>query len=123
LLLAVVLACFAGMFGLYYSSPHYRAIAKLEAFGPRIHFFKDDVWSLDFSSCTTKPTDDDLVNLEPIKELVDLDLSGCPITDAGLEHLKGLEKLHIVNLADSGVTSKGMEDLRRALPKASIGKF
>jgi hypothetical protein len=122
--LGIVVACIAGIFGLHYYNPHYQAIAKLEAFGPRIDYARDDdVWSLDFSSCTNKPTDDDLVNLEPLRELIDLNLSGCPITDAGLEHLKGLQKLHIVNLANTDVTSKGMEDLRRALPITSIGKY
>jgi hypothetical protein len=124
LLLVVVVACILWIFGLYYYSPHYQALVKLEAFQPRVFSrANDDVWSLDFSSCTNKPTDDDLVNLEPLRELIDLNLSGCPITDAGLEHLKGLQQLHMVNLANTDVTSKGMEELRQALPKSSIGEW
>jgi hypothetical protein len=96
---------------------------KLGAFSPRIEYHGyDHVQELDFAGCVNKPTDDDLVCLEPLSELKYLDLAGAPITDAGLAHLKGLKNLRHVNLANTGVTEKGIEDLRRALPDASIGK-
>jgi hypothetical protein len=125
LLLVIVVACFANLFGLHYRNPAYQALTHLEAFDPAIVIHKDsqgDVWTLDFSACTKKPTDDDMVYLEPLTELISVDLSGAPITDAGLAHLKGLKNLYQVNLANTGVTDKGIEDLRRALPGASIGK-
>ena len=122
MLLAVVgVACAASLCGLHYFSPHYQALVKLEAFGPEIHYVKDDVWGLDFSACRNKPTDDDLVNVATFVELKVLDLSGSPITDAGLAHLKGLKNLDSVMLANTGVTSKGMKDLKLALPNVGIG--
>ena len=122
-LVVIVVACAANLCGLHYRSPEHQAIAKLKALDPRIDYNgHDDVWMLDFSACANKPTDDDLASLEPLTELVRLDLAGAPITDAGLTHLKGLKNLLYVNLANTGVTSKGIEDLRCALPRASIDK-
>jgi hypothetical protein len=124
LLAVVVVACVANLFALHYHSPHYQALKRLESLGPNITYFDDDVWRIDFSNCTNKPTDDDLVNLEPIVEIVNLDLSGSPITDAGLTHLKGLKNLCHVNLANTAVTAEGMENLQQALPdKRSVGKW
>jgi hypothetical protein len=124
LLLAVVVACAANLFGLHYRSPEYQAIVKLKAFDPEIRCWpNDEVLDLDFSRCTNKPTDDDLANLEPFSELLRLDLAGAPITDAGLTHLKGLKKLQYVNLANTGVSAEGIEDLKRALPHAGIAKY
>jgi hypothetical protein len=123
LLLAVAVVCAANLCGVCYRGPRHQAIASLEAFGLEIDYVNDGVWELDFSGCATKPNDDDLANLEPLEELVRLDLSGAPITDAGLTHLKGLKKVHWINLKDTNVTDKGMADLRRALPKAAIDKY
>ena len=123
LLLVVVVASFAGLFSLHYHSPKYQAIRRLEAFDPIIGYNADgEVWRINFSTFAKKPTNDDLVCLEPLSELEFLDLGGLPITDAGLVHLKGLKKLSHVNLANTHVTEAGMEDLRLALPKASIAK-
>jgi hypothetical protein len=121
MLLVVVIASAASLCDVHLRSPHYRAISRLEAFDPQIDYVRDDVWWLDFSACAKKPTDDDLVYLEPLTELTMLDLSGAPITDAGLEHLKGLKNLRYLTLANTGVTSQGMKDLQRALPDVSIG--
>jgi hypothetical protein len=38
-----------------------------------------------------------------------------------LAHLKGLKNLDSVMLANTGVTSKGMKDLKLALPNVGIG--
>ncbi len=123
LLLVVVVACFANLVGLHYRNPKTQAIRRLGTLDPAISFNGDDeVWKIDFSGCVKKPTDDDLVYLEPLSELEFLDLGGAPITDAGLMHLKGLKKLTHLNLANTGVTEKGMEDLWRWLPKTSIAK-
>ena len=123
LLFTVVVACFAGMVSLRYRDPEFQAVMKLREFGPGIDYWGGDhVHRLDFSSCSNKPTDDDMVCLEPLAELATLDLSGSPITDAGLKHLKGLKKLRIVELANTGVTEAGMADLRRSLPDANVGQ-
>jgi hypothetical protein len=41
-------------------------------------------------------------------------------TDAGLAHLKGLTRLTNLNLAGTGVTDAGVQDLQEALPKVRI---
>lgn len=121
LLLVVVVATAASLFGMHYRSPHYQAIARLEAFGPTIYYVNDEVWSLDFSACANKPTDDDLACLEPLSELQHLDLAGSPITDAGLVHLRRLKKLRDVTLANTFVTVQAMRDLQEAMPGLSVG--
>ena len=42
------------------------------------------------------------------------------ITDAGLEHLKGLTQLRTLGLVDTKATDKGVKEIRKALPKTSI---
>ena len=121
LLLVVVVACAANLFALRYRSPHHQAVVRLEAFNPRIHYFKQEVRSLDFSACANKPTDDDLACLEPLSELEYLDLAGSPITDAGLVHLKRLKNLRHVTLANTFVTLQAMKDLQRDMPGLSVG--
>jgi len=122
MLLFVVVSCAASCYGIHYRRlrPHREAVAKLETFGPQTRYIGDAVWCLDFSKCKNKPSDSDLVYLEPLGELWQLDLSGAPISDAALTHLKGLERLSYIVLTDTRVTSKGAEELQRELPKASI---
>ncbi len=43
-----------------------------------------------------------------------------PISDAGLNHLKELTHLRILDLNLAGLTDAGVQDLRRALPKTEI---
>ena len=42
------------------------------------------------------------------------------VTGAGLAHLKGLTRLTNLNLAGTGVTDAGVQDLQEALPKVRI---
>jgi internalin A len=49
-------------------------------------------------------------------EIKFLDLSKCPITDAGLAHLKGLDKLETLDLSETKVTARGLAALKE-LPK------
>jgi hypothetical protein len=121
LLLVVVVASAASLFGVHYRSPYYQAIRKIEAFGPSMFSFNDEVRGLDFSACVNKPTDDDLVYLEPLTELQHLDLAGSPITDAGLVHLRRLDSLRYVTLANTFVTPQAMKDLQEAMPGLSVG--
>jgi hypothetical protein len=95
-------------------------MAKLEAFHPETFYSDEDLVVLDFSNSSIKPADDDLANLEPLDTLESLILIGAPITDAGLVHLKGLKKLRYVILTGDAVTSEGVDELQRALPKLSI---
>src|SRR5207249_1913533 len=45
-------------------------------------------------------------------EVVSLDLSGTPVTDAGLKELKNLTKLEWLSLAGTRVTSAGLKELK-----------
>ena len=47
-------------------------------------------------------------------------LSGPEITDAGLEHLEGLNKLKSLVLGDTQVTDAGVAKLKQALPECRI---
>ena len=42
------------------------------------------------------------------------------MTDAGLEHLKGLRKLQKLNLEETKVTSTGVNELTKALPNLKV---
>jgi hypothetical protein len=53
-------------------------------------------------------------------ETADWHLDQCQITDAGLEHLKGLKNLKAVNLRATKVTDAGVADLQKALPNCKI---
>jgi hypothetical protein len=122
LLLTVVVACAASCYGIRHRrmKPQWDSLARLETFHPRINRTGDKVWEVDFSSGTNKPTDDDLIWLESLDELHRVDLSGLPVTDAGLAHLRGLKNLRSVDLTNTRVTAKGVEELQRALPDAHI---
>ena len=122
LLLTVVVSCGASCYGihLHRTEPMRLAIAFLAAFQPSLTDFGGPPIMLDFSKCANKPTDSDLAYLEPFDELWMLDLSATPITDAGLMHLMGLKHLDYIALNNTGVTSKGAEELSRALPAADI---
>ena len=41
-----------------------------------------------------------------------MNLSGTKVTDAGLEHLKGLTQLQELDLTDTKVTGEGLEHLK-----------
>ncbi|MGE0001095.1 MAG: P-loop NTPase fold protein [Fimbriimonadaceae bacterium] len=60
----------------------------------------------------TRVTDAGLEHLRGLAGLQTLDLSGTQVTDAGLEHLKGLAGLQTLFLADTQVTDAGLEHLR-----------
>jgi hypothetical protein len=122
LLLAVVVSCGASCYGIHCRRllPHRQGVAQLKVLGAAIDCLGEIPWRVDFSKCSRKPSDDDLACLEPLDQLSSLDLSGSPITDAGLEHLKGLRHLTYVNCRNTKVTAKGAAELLRILPNAAI---
>ncbi len=122
LLLVVVVSCAASCYGIHCRRllPQQRAVGQLGTFRPAIDYFGNVPFAVDFSKCGTKPTDDDLACLESLDQLTSLDLSGSPITDAGIEHLKGLRYLDFVNCRDTKVTAKGAAELLRILPRTAI---
>lgn len=57
-----------------------------------------------------------LGRLSRLPAIRQLDLSGQPVTDAGLKHLQPLKSLRTLNLQNTGVTAPGVEALRQELP-------
>lgn len=55
--------------------------------------------------------DEDLKNIEGLKNLQRLHLENNPVTDAGLAHLKGLINLEYLNLYNTQVSDAGLENL------------
>ena len=51
---------------------------------------------------------------------VQLDLSMTPVTDAGLEHVKSLTSLEVLNVRKTAVTAQGVKDLQGILPQCEI---
>jgi internalin A len=45
-----------------------------------------------------------------------LNLNRTHVTDAGLVHLKGLTKLHVLEIVGTQVTEEGAKELEQALP-------
>ena len=70
----------------------------------------------------TNITDVGLDNIAGLNRLERLDLQRTKITDAGLKKLKGLTRLRELYLTKS-ITASGEEELKKALPKCSIGRF
>ena len=54
------------------------------------------------------------------KPVMGVDLSYTKVTDAGLEHLKGLTNLLSLNLKRTKVTDTGVKKLQHALPRCEI---
>ena len=68
-------------------------------------------------------TNDELKGLAACERLTSLSLSSPKITDAGLEHLKGLTKVTSISISTSGTTTEGIAALRAALPNCRITTF
>lgn len=76
----------------------------------------------------TGKTEDEKQAIEAIETLggkflsshSDLNLSNSQITDAGMEHLKGLTKLSELNLNNTQITDAGLQELKTSLPKCQI---
>jgi len=56
----------------------------------------------------------------PDRTIVTVDLRGKQVTDAGLEHLKGLTNLRTLHLQHTQVTDAGVNELKKALPNCKI---
>ena len=55
-----------------------------------------------------------------LTKLTELYLTGNPITDADLEHLKSLKSLRTLDMSRTKVTKEGVEALKQALPNCAI---
>jgi hypothetical protein len=122
LLFVVVVSCAASCFAIHHRrAQSYRsAVARLAAFQPDVHSLGEIPTIIDFSRSPTKPADDHLACLECLDQLTSLTLTGSPVTDVGLEHLKKLPNLRSVMLVDTKVTRQGAEQLSRDLPQTTI---
>ena len=65
-------------------------------------------------------TDACLEHLKGLTNLVFLDLHDTHVTDVGVEHLKGLTNLTNLNLDSTKTTAAGRGMLRKALPNCKI---
>jgi hypothetical protein len=68
----------------------------------------------------TDISDDDLAVLEKLPHLEFVQLERVPITDEGLNHLKGLRNLRSLSLTQTGVTWKGITELLTDLPDCKL---
>jgi Leucine-rich repeat (LRR) protein len=60
----------------------------------------------------TKVTDADLDHLKGLRQLQKLDISRTQVTDNGLEHLTGLTQLRVLNLFGTQMTGAGLKHLK-----------
>ena len=71
----------------------------------------------------TKMTDARLEHLKGLENLRWwLYLNGTNVTDAGLEHLTGLSNLEALDLTGTRVTAEGVKKLQQALPNCKISR-
>ncbi len=85
------------------------ALARLDPFKPDVFGPPFMLW-IDFSKSSVKPHDGDLALLSAFDRLEGLDLTGAPITDAGLTHLGPLRSLRTLNLSKTAVTDQGLRN-------------
>ena len=71
----------------------------------------------------TKITDAGLEHLKGMTDLVTLKLGRTGITDAGLSHLEGMTRLRNLGLEDTKVTEAGVKRLREAIPQVVAVPF
>ena len=98
-----------------------KAIAEIEKLGGTIILYKERPGTpalVMLEGCEV--TDAWLEHLKGLTKLQSLDLSYTPVTDAGLEHLKGLTKLRSLDLSDTQVAGAGVKRLQQALPQCKI---
>ena len=70
----------------------------------------------------TQITDAGLVHLKDLTNLQRLYLDQTQVTDAGLVHLKGLTTLTVLDIKNTPITDAGVAELKKALPKCQITK-
>lgn len=68
----------------------------------------------------TQITDAGLEHLKGLTSLQELHLCFTQVTDASLEHLKGLTDLEWLEMYDTQVTDAGVNELKKAVPRCTI---
>jgi hypothetical protein len=96
-------------------------LAELESVLPSLMSFQH-LHVLNFQGTTI--TDGTLPIISPLaSKLTLLNLHGSPISDASIEHLKPFQRLVILVLSDTNLTSAGLAELHDALPACTISAF
>jgi len=90
------------------------AIAAIEKLEGEVNYSGTSV-----SLSNTQVTDAGLEHVKGLTKLWDLDLSNTQVTDAGLEHLKGLTNLVDLRIENTQVTDVGINDLKDTLPNVN----
>ena len=85
-------------------------IAAIKKLGGRVTVIENKIVFVNLSG--TQVTDAGLEHLKGLTNLRRLYLSGTKVTDAGLEHLKGLTNLEHLSLSSTKVTDAGLEHLK-----------
>ncbi len=75
---------------------------------------------LAFSASPVRPGDQEMEVVAKLSRVEWLELSGAPVTDAGLVHLEKLKSLRYVGLRGTRVTAAGVKKLQQALPGVEI---
>jgi mono/diheme cytochrome c family protein len=90
------------------------AVAKARELGAlALRIAQNTNWlRVDFSLGGKDVTDDDLVILKDMPNLVELDLGGTKVTDKGLEHLAGLTNMVRLHLERTAITGSGLVHLK-----------
>jgi hypothetical protein len=104
------------------SSKRDLAIAEIERLGGtyRCDEESSDKAIVDVRLTGTQVTDADLEHLKGLTRLHALWLESTRVTDAGLEHLERLSNLRQLYLQNTRVTDAGVEKLKQALPNCEI---
>jgi hypothetical protein len=95
-------------------------LERLKAFP---HLRRVEAGSFDVRSACQRGgpiTDAGLQHLRGLNELKDLSLAGTRITDAGLQQIRTRTTLEELGLSDTQVTSEGVAKLQKALPNCKI---
>ena len=61
-----------------------------------------------------------LIHIKDLNKLTILNVAGTAVTDAGLEHLKDFKSLIWLNMCGTKVTAKGLEAFHSAVPACKI---
>jgi len=118
ILLGVVLALAAGLFAAddkpQRTEAQRKAMASIQQLGGLVMELaqNDSRLEVSYQQAGGKFSDDYLVPLKDLKDIVHLNLGGKDVTDAGLSHLKGLTTLTRLHLEKTKITDKGLEDLK-----------